>query len=147
MWFDGPRSFLAIFWHLMWFSEPKNLMWFDGPISNFSPLKTSCGIMDPLGPLYHMRLLWFSGKYKVHYFTSDTRSIKTHQVFGTIKPHEILNGENPSEFRSTKSNLSQMGPSNHIRFSKRQIKNGSIKPHERKIHWFNGPTFFDTHVE
>ena len=129
MWFDGPRSFLAIFWHLMWFSGPKNLMWFDGPISNFSPFKISCGIMDPLGPLYHMRLLWFWGKNKVHCFTSDSRSIKTHQLFGTTKPHEILNGENPSEFRSTKPHLFHMGPSNHISFCGTNVVSWTLWAH------------------
>ena len=89
--------------------------------------------MDPIGPLYHMRLLWFSGKNKVHYFTSDIRSITTHQVFGTIKPHEILNGENPSEFRSTKPHLVHMGPSNHISFCGTNVVSWTLW-----VHYFIG---------
>ena len=47
MWFDGPNQILPIFHHLIWFDGPKNLMWFDGPKSIFSPVKTSCVLMDP----------------------------------------------------------------------------------------------------
>ena len=112
--FDGPNPILPIFHLLMCFDVPKQLMLFDPNqdfrlskshvfwwthwvhyktwgllgFSKFSPLKTSCLLMDPLldqnlmcnnGPKTSCRFMdpwWFSG------------SINRHEVFGSTGRHE-----------------------------------------------------------
>ena len=54
MWFDGPRSFLAIFWHLLWFNGPKNLMWFNGPTWSIISYVVAMVFRQKQFPLFHM---------------------------------------------------------------------------------------------
>ena len=135
MWFDGPNQILPIFHHLIWFDGPKNLMWFDGPKSIFSPVKTSCVLMDP-----KPHVIWWTLTRDFKFFPSQnlmcfdgpTTWLKPH-VFWWTQNITWLEG-----FQGPSNHMRFLGPPKHRSAQKThviwwtQISNliGSNKPHE-----------------
>ena len=104
MWFDGPNQILPIFHHLIWFDGPKNLMWFDGPKSIFSPVKTSCALMDP-----KPHVIWWTLTRDFKFFPSQNLMCFDGPTT-RLKPHVFWWTQNITWFKGFQ------GPSNHMRF-------------------------------